>query len=251
MKPIISYVIPCYNCEETIASTVNSIKETHEAYRESKGLPSQWDQIEVILVNDGSTDATPMILDALSVNHGNIVVVHQENKGKGASRNAGNQIARADVIGCLDADDWHLTDRTAYILKTFAAHPDASIFYSSFIAKHIHLDRMGEEVPFMVKKLDVSHLKNVGEFQICHSTVAYRREAILKHPYSEERNKDDWWMLWTFFTNDQKFCFCDKYLVCYFIKESSYIKETSEDNTTRILNKKKKIMEPYFEGAVK
>ena len=89
MKPIISYVIPCYNCETTITETVHSIKDTHEAYRREKELPSQWDQIEVILVNDGSTDATPYILEALASEHPNIKVITQENCGKGIARNRG------------------------------------------------------------------------------------------------------------------------------------------------------------------
>lgn len=248
-KPIISYVIPCYNCQSTIAETVFSIKDTHEAYRAAKGLESQWDQIEVILVNDGSEDYTGSIIDELAIEYHNIIAMNHDNVGKGASRNAGNQMASADIIAVLDSDDWHITDRTAYILKAFEATPDADIFYSGWLAKHLENRHMGDEVPFHADKLNPSMLARTGEFGICHSTVAYKRETILKYPYSEDRNKDDWAMLWNLFTNGCKFIYTDKILVCYRIKESSYEKETDMNLANRIFKKKQKIMEPFFQGA--
>jgi len=247
LKPIISYVIPCYNCETTIAETVHSIKDTHEAYRKAKELPSQWDQIELILINDGSDDATPYIIDTLAEEYHNIITVHQANKGKGYSRNLGNQYANAEIIGVLDSDDWHITDRTAYILKAFHENKSADVFYSGFLSKHLYEGRnMGKEGHFKAKPLDDDILRKTGDFCIGHSTVAYRREVILRHPYSEDRNRDDWWMLWNLYINGCEFIFNPKFMVVYRINGRTHKLETDEDKLESILKKKQKIMEPYF-----
>lgn len=244
-KPIISYVIPCYNCQTTIADTVLKIKETHEAYRKEKKLPSLWDQIEVICVNDGSTDFTKDVLDAIAKDNQNMVVIHNKNHGKGISRNIGNRIAKADIIAVSDSDDWPITDRTAYILKTFEVNPEKDIFYSSFITHHVY---SGEEFRKKAGDIDEKYLWNNGEFWVAHSTMAYRKEVILKEPYSEDKNKDDWSLIWNFYSKGYEFCYSDKYLMAYRLKLDSIIQEENPDKIKRILEKKRNIMRPFYKG---
>jgi len=92
MKPVLSVVIPCYNEEESITETIESVKSELKAIKES---------FEIIVINDGSTDSTPKILQKLE---GIRVVNHEKNIGYGAALKTGLRYAIGDYILITDAD---------------------------------------------------------------------------------------------------------------------------------------------------
>ena len=242
-KPLVSYVIPCYNCQTTIFDTVMSIKDTDLLVRHEKEL--LWPKIEVILVNDGSTDYTLSIIKSLEDEFENVKVIDLgENKGKGIARNTGNKAAKADIIGVLDSDDLHIGDRTGEILKYFKENPDMDVFYSSYKTIHTY---NGKEGLFKAKRINPVQLWECGTFAIGHSTVAYTKKAILEQPYSEDKNKDDWQMLWNFYTNKYKFRYSTKPLIAYKITQEDIEKMYTPGLEEHLLEKKQKIMKPYFD----
>ena len=89
-----SVIVPCYNVEKYIHQCVDSI------------LEQKYQDFELILVNDGSTDQTAAILDEYKSLDGRITVVHKENGGLTSARKAGANIAQGDYIVCVDGDDW-------------------------------------------------------------------------------------------------------------------------------------------------
>lgn len=105
-KPELSIIIPCFNCEQTVQETVQSL------------LGSRLDAAyEVIFVDDGSTDTTPTFLPELSrlFQHSS-VLTHQTNRGGGAARNTGIQQAQGSVVFCLDSDNLLSPDSLAQML---------------------------------------------------------------------------------------------------------------------------------------
>ncbi len=94
ISPIISIIIPAYNVADCIDRCLESIiKQTYK-------------EIEIIIVNDGSTDATGNICDAYSEKYNYISVIHQQNKGVSASRNIGIRRAKGKYIAFIDSDDY-------------------------------------------------------------------------------------------------------------------------------------------------
>lgn len=93
-EPVISVVIPAYNCEDYIRPCIDSL------------VAQTFDAFEIIVVDDGSTDATPEILESYSGQHPYIHVLHQQNKYAGVARNLGMQHARGSYIMFLDSDDY-------------------------------------------------------------------------------------------------------------------------------------------------
>ncbi|HSW90181.1 MAG TPA: glycosyltransferase family 2 protein [Patescibacteria group bacterium] len=95
IKPILSIIVPCFNCEDTVKETVESL------YSESLNVP-----FETIFVNDGSTDGTAKLLSQFKSSYSNSrIFTHENNKGGGAARNTGIQAAKGRLIFCLDSDN--------------------------------------------------------------------------------------------------------------------------------------------------
>ena len=94
MDKKISILIPAYNCEEYIERCIKSI------------LNQDYDNIEIIVINDGSTDNTQGVIDKLKSENSNIVSVNRENKGVCETRNELLKLATGEYIMFIDADDW-------------------------------------------------------------------------------------------------------------------------------------------------
>ena len=90
----ISIIVPIYNLESYLDECVSSI------------VNQTYTNLEIILVNDGSTDRSGAICDKYKAKDERIVVIHQENQGVSVARNNGLDIAIGDYIGFVDADDW-------------------------------------------------------------------------------------------------------------------------------------------------
>lgn len=93
-KPKVSVCIPVYNAEKYISECLDSlIKQTLR-------------EIEIICVNDGSTDNSPEIIKQYQKKHKNIKLINQKNQGLGGARNTGIENATGKYVGFVDADDF-------------------------------------------------------------------------------------------------------------------------------------------------
>ena len=97
MKPLVSILIPAYNAEQWLAETLQS------------ALAQTWQNKEIIVVNDGSTDCSASV--ARQFESCGVKVISQENKGASAARNRAFQEAKGDFIQYLDADDLLAPDK--------------------------------------------------------------------------------------------------------------------------------------------
>ncbi len=93
-KPLISVIVPVYNIMEYLPRCVRSIG--NQTYR----------RLEIILVDDGSTDGTGALCDELALGDGRIRVFHKENGGSSSARNLGLDRAEGEYIGFVDSDDY-------------------------------------------------------------------------------------------------------------------------------------------------
>lgn len=91
---LISVIVPVYKAEKYIERCICSI------------LRQTFQNIEVILVDDGSPDKSGEICDMWALKDKRIKVIHQKNAGAGAARNAGLRVAKGEYIGFVDSDDW-------------------------------------------------------------------------------------------------------------------------------------------------
>lgn len=114
--PLISVIIPAYNSEKTIQETIESV------------LKQTFTDFELIVVNDGSTDATLEIIN--SIKDPRIQVLTYPNAGVAVSRNRGISHSTGEFISFLDADDLWTADKLEAQLKALQENPKAAVAYS-------------------------------------------------------------------------------------------------------------------------
>ena len=101
MEKLVSVIMPVYQAEKYVSSAVESV------------LAAASDEVEVILVDDGSKDNSLKICRNFSKRDSRVKVYHQENKGVSSARNAGIQIAQGKYLMFLDADDTFVSEKAS------------------------------------------------------------------------------------------------------------------------------------------
>ena len=93
---LLSFIIPSYNCEKYLDKCLASMLH-----------PELLDQLEIIVVNDGSQDSTSTIAEKYVQDYpGTVRLINQENKGHGGALNTGCAAAQGKYLKVIDADDW-------------------------------------------------------------------------------------------------------------------------------------------------
>ena len=133
----VSVIIPVYNDEKYLANCIESVQK------------QTYSNLEIIIVDDGSTDTTPKICEKYREDYANIRVLHKENGGIGSSRNAGLAMATGDYILFVDSDDW-LEDNHIEELYNLLKKNDADIAVSNF---NYFIEKRGA-VGFFLKEED-------------------------------------------------------------------------------------------------
>ena len=119
--PFISVVIPVYNVEKYLKECVDSVlKQTYEDY-------------EIILVDDGSTDSSGHICDEYLDSDARIQVIHQENGGLSVARNTGMKAAKGEYIYFLDSDDYIEANTLEHLNRCIEEEQPDFIFFDGYV----------------------------------------------------------------------------------------------------------------------
>ena len=133
MKELVTIIVPVYNVEKYLNKCIESI------------IRQSYKNLEIIFVDDGSTDDSGQILDKYAKKDDRIVVIHKENGGVSSARNTGLNCAKGDYICFCDADDYLIDDYVEYLLNMILLN-DADIsltknMFSNFDNKQIENDK--------------------------------------------------------------------------------------------------------------
>lgn len=119
MKPLVSIIVPVFNAEKYIKRCLDSI------------LNQEYKDFELLLIDDGSTDASPELCDQYAASDGRIKVIHKPNTGVSDSRNQALDLAQGTYIQFLDSDDWITPDATKLFVRC-ADSSDCDMVISDF-----------------------------------------------------------------------------------------------------------------------
>lgn len=179
---LVSTVIPVYNRAGMLCEAVTSV------------LAQTYRPIEIIIVDDGSTDDTPRVADELAQrNPKEVCAIHQSNTGPGLAREAGRKAARGEFIQYLDSDDLLLPEKFAKQVAGLRAHPECGVSYGKTrfgkrgeLASGTSWKRTGEKIPAMFPSMLESRWWGT-------STPLYRRQVTDKAgPWTDLLNEEDW-----------------------------------------------------------
>ncbi|MCY4781551.1 glycosyltransferase [Sphingobacterium sp. UT-1RO-CII-1] len=175
-SPLVSIIIPCYNGELTIVETLESV------------IGQTYNNIEVLVINDGSTDATIDILEGYKNNYEHISVFNQLNKGLPASRNAGFRLSKGKYVVFLDADDLLDESFVKACISEFYKDESLSVVYTQtqFFERETGIFKLPE---LSMKKLLVGN---------CLTATAMIKSSLFKDVgmYDERLNYAEDWEIW-------------------------------------------------------
>lgn len=167
---LVSVIIPVFNQKDMIEIVIDAIHR------------SSYKNIEILAVNDGSTDGTKEILDNLQGHYNNLRVIHHSNRGKRKSVSAGFKLSKGKYIVVIDSDSVMIEAAIEEIVKTFISNPEVG-------AVSGHLKAWNANKNFLTKMQDAwyDYSYNMhrttesvfGSVMCCPGGLsAYRREAI-------------------------------------------------------------------------
>ena len=116
-NPKVSFIVPSYNYGRYITQCVESIQ--NQTYH----------NVEILIINDGSTDNSKQVIDELAAKDNRIIAIHTTNKGVSSARNVGINNSTGDYLVFVDADDFLAPDYASYMLD-IASKTNASFVLS-------------------------------------------------------------------------------------------------------------------------
>ena len=173
----LSFVVPAYNMEQYLERCVASLLDTPDT-----------SDIEVLIVDDGSSDATPALADRLQATHpGTVRAIHQPNKGHGGAVNTGIREAAGMYVKVVDADDWVGSDSLGRVMETLRAQRDKREPIDLLVTDYVY-DKVGKRNKHVVhfsnvmdanKRLGWDDLRHFGiaQYMIMHA-LTFRTSVV-------------------------------------------------------------------------
>lgn len=218
---MISVIIPAFNVEFAIVNTLNSV------------LAQTYPELEIIVIDDGSTDKTGQVIDAYAAQHDQVITVHTKNQGVTAARLTGIKQASGEWIGFVDADDeiepdmYELLLNNAELYKADISHcgyqmifPDGRINYFHNTGNLVQQDKITALKDLLNGSLIEPSLCN----KLFHRTLFYS----LLHTAAMDKNikiNEDLLMNYILFSEANKAVFQDSCKYHYLIRSNSASRE--------------------------
>lgn len=236
MKDLISIIVPIYNVEKYLNKCIESI------------VNQTYENIEIILIDDGSNDNSGIICDEYAKKDNRIIVVHKENGGVSSARNKGLKIAKGEWISFVDADDWiEQTFCQTLLNKVTQEQADIALCgYNRITDNRIEkINANNQEVFLNSNEYLVKSLNPQTGFGFCHMKLI--KKEVLKSISFNERIEvgEDALFNIQLSTYIKKAVFLKQPLYNYRINNQSVVKRYDENYANKYL-KSMKIIEEYI-----
>ncbi len=244
---LISIIIPIYNCDKFLRDCLDSI--IHQTYQ----------NLEIILVDDGSTDKSSEICDEYASHDSRIYVIHKTNEGAGKARNDGLRIANGEIISFIDSDDFISVDfyKTMYsFLKEDVDIVECD--YKEFVDKE-KVEFNDLEYNSYIYNTNEAMKEHIGDsiFRQLIWNKIYRRKVVEEIPFPEGKRIDDEYWMYQVIAKAKRLIHIDVIMYAYRQQDSSVMhnlsvegrKQAIESRALRALFIKERFPELYNEAV--
>lgn len=203
--PKVSVIIPTYNRARFVCKAVQS------------ALDQSYGNLEVLIVDDGSTDDTRSVIEA-QYNDSRVFYIYQENRGQNGARNTALERATGDLICFLDSDNWWLPGKLEKQVEVMRNNPDVDVCYGDIIVvdeegKEIHRNNLRRFSGFITRELLRDNCVSIN-------TSMLRRHCIERTGLMDEKRRVagdyDFWLR---LSAEFRFHYMPEYLTCYRVME--------------------------------
>lgn len=181
VEPLVSVVVPVYNVEKYLNKTVDSL------------LAQTLENIEIILVDDGSTDSSGKLCDEYQEQE-RIVVVHKKNGGLSDARNAGVAVAKAKYVGFVDSDDYVENDMYELLYNNIVRE-EADVAFCGIYDVYATGTKPAYNNDGKVFTTDAKKAVEIVMHGVISSVSAvnklYRKDILVKHPFLVGKTSED------------------------------------------------------------
>lgn len=214
IKRMISVIVPVYNIKAYIEECIVSLSA--QSYR----------NLEIILVDDGSTDGSGKICDKYAKQDNRIVVLHKDNGGLSDARNYGIDRAHGDLLGFVDGDDWvhpRMYELMLEVMETWQADVVTCWFEQ--------MDRDFVKRQYSQKELDIKLLTGADALIDIETPLVvawnklYKKELFENIRYPKGKLHEDEFVIHRIFYQCRKVAVIDKALYFYRIRDDSIVAE--------------------------
>lgn len=191
---LLSVIIPIYNVENYLRQCIESV------------IHQQFDDMELILVDDGSPDNCPKICDEYASNYSYVNVIHKKNGGLSDARNCGLREAKGKYIVFMDSDDWWNSEVAVRKIMDYALkHTDVDMFLFDgldYIEGEGYFQRNDHQnfrnIDVSSKKAYYQSLLNNGNLEVSANTKILKRQFLIDNQLFFTPNllsEDNEWMM--------------------------------------------------------
>lgn len=241
-RPEVSVIVPVFNGEKYIERCIVSI------------LRQTISNIEVIIIDDGSTDSTASLCDDFQSKDNRIKVIHKDNLGLSHSRNVGLKFATGKYIGFVDADDW-IAPEMYEELYNLAENNDAELCTARYVVTKSERDTFKQLDCSVETLVGMDKLRKYLEFGIADRsnlysacTKLYRKSLFTDIVFPENQRFEDMATNYLLINKANKFVIYNKKLYYYFMNSTGITRNKCKFNDLDMIKASKEIYE-YTKGT--
>lgn len=206
MKPLVTVVIPVYNISEYVAKCLESV------------VKQDYENLEIIVVDDGSTDESGKICDKFALKDSRVKVFHRKNQGLSEARNFGISKAQGKYVALVDGDDFVKKDFVKVMVNA-AEKTGAGVVICGFD------ETVREEETLSGKKAAIKLLTEQENMEIVAWNKLYRRELFEDIKYPAGEKYEDSLTTYKILAKAEKVAYVPKSLYCYVKRPGSIMSE--------------------------
>lgn len=221
----ISVIVPIYNTEEYLDRVISSL--INQTYK----------NIEIILIDDGSTDNSGIMCDKYSEKDGRIKVIHQKNKGVSEARNKGLKVASGTYIGFVDSDDYIKCDMYE-ILYNNLKETESDISACGYFVFKDDLPKFDDKSRIKIYSKDDA-LKDIitdGALTNFLWNKLFKKEIFKNIKFPKGKIYEDMYVMPKIICNTYKICFDSKKMYGYYKRMDSHVNSFTKEKCENYLD---------------